>query len=95
MSIVLPGVLEVFARFFRSVSMLISEDLPTLLRPMKAYSGKEVCGHISALGLDVTKVAEFIFIGFFFLMVVMPIRSVRASAFLFRRVLRSAGGDVC
>src|SRR6056297_2260032 len=39
MVLVFPGFCEVNARFFRSISMLIREDLPTLDRPTKANSG--------------------------------------------------------
>ena len=38
MSRVLPGVPETLASPGRPVSMLMSDDLPTLLRPMKAMS---------------------------------------------------------
>ena len=41
---VLPGVAEILARFFCSHSMLMSDYFPTLLRPVKAYSGKTVVG---------------------------------------------------
>jgi hypothetical protein len=56
-SLVFPGVAEVFARFFRFVSMLISDDLPTLLLPMKAYSGIVGAGHFSMLVLLTKKAA--------------------------------------
>lgn len=39
------------------------EDLPTLERPMKAYSGISGFGQFSALGLLMTNVAEEISIG--------------------------------
>jgi hypothetical protein len=32
--------------------MFINEDLPTLLRPIKAYSGLSGFGHLSKLGLE-------------------------------------------
>ena len=38
MSRVLPGVAETFARPLTPVNMFMSDDLPTLLRPMKAMS---------------------------------------------------------
>jgi hypothetical protein len=41
---VLPGVELVFAKPFRSVNILISDDLPTLLLPMKANSGFSLWG---------------------------------------------------
>lgn len=44
MSRVLPGVPETFASPCRPVSMLMSDDLPTLLRPMKAMSFSESFG---------------------------------------------------
>jgi len=37
-SCVLPGVCEVFASPFLDTSILISDDLPTFERPIKAYS---------------------------------------------------------
>ena len=48
---VLPGVCEVFASPFRCTSMLISEDLPTFERPIKAYSGNSGAGNLSVLVL--------------------------------------------
>src|SRR5258705_7528585 len=36
---VFPGRFEILAKFLRPVSILISEDLPTLDRPIKANSG--------------------------------------------------------
>lgn len=44
MSRVLPGVPETFASPCRPVSMLMSDDLPTLLRPMKAMSFRSSFG---------------------------------------------------
>ena len=41
---VLPGVPETLARPLRPVSILTIDDLPTLLRPMKANSGSESFG---------------------------------------------------
>lgn len=57
MSRVFPGVAEVFARFFRLVSMLMSDDLPTLLLPMNAYSGSVGAGHFSMFVLLTKKSA--------------------------------------
>jgi hypothetical protein len=59
---VLPGVEDVIANLDLLVSILISDDLPTLLRPMNAYSGRSVLGHISALGEEPLYSAEIIFI---------------------------------
>jgi hypothetical protein len=59
-SCVLPGVFEVFARLFWPVSILISDDLPTLDRPMNAYSGMSGLGQRSIFGLLTTNVADFI-----------------------------------
>jgi len=42
---VLPGVAEVLASFLLPVSILMRLDLPTLERPMKAYSGQWCSGH--------------------------------------------------
>ena len=49
------------ARFFRSVSMLISDDLPTFERPMKAYSGRSPFGHWLTLCEEEMKDAFLIF----------------------------------
>ena len=46
MSCVLPGLPEVFARFLRSQMLFIKEDLPTLERPINAYSGVFSFGHL-------------------------------------------------
>ena len=43
---VFPGLEEVLARFLLLTSILIREDLPTLERPMKAYSGRSGDGHL-------------------------------------------------
>ena len=60
MSRVLPGVDEVMASFGFFVSILMRLDLPTLERPMKAYSGISDFGHISALELLIVNSALFI-----------------------------------
>ena len=62
MHMVLPGVDEVRARLRRSVRALMSDDLPTLLRPMKAYSGRLVLGHCSWEALLPIYSADVIFI---------------------------------
>ena len=62
MSIVFPGVDDVIASLLRWVSMLMRLDLPTLERPMNAYSGKSVLGHMSARGLLHLNSAVLIFI---------------------------------
>jgi hypothetical protein len=43
------------------LSMLMSEDLPTLLLPMKAYSGLSGFGALSTEGLEITYAACLIF----------------------------------
>jgi hypothetical protein len=58
-----PGVEEVLARFLIPVSMLINDDFPTLLRPMKAYSGLSGLGQDAVSGLLMTYVALWTFIG--------------------------------
>src|SRR5699024_402951 len=63
---VFPGFPEVRAIFLRLVSILIKEDLPTLLRPTKAYSGNCVAGHLRASALLTTKEADSISIIYFF-----------------------------
>lgn len=40
MIFVLPGVEDVFASLLLLHNIFMSDDLPTLLRPMNAYSGK-------------------------------------------------------
>ena len=57
-SCVLPGAEEVLASRSLLQSMLISEDLPTLLRPMKAYSGLSGSGHLSKPGLLMMYLAD-------------------------------------
>src|SRR5574344_125979 len=61
MHMVLPGVEEVSASFFLLVSALMRDDLPTLLRPMKAYSTSPLVGHFSRLGLEPMYLADVIF----------------------------------
>lgn len=51
MSCVLPGLEETLARPAWLVNRLINEDLPTLDRPMKAYSGRSAGGHRFTDGL--------------------------------------------
>jgi hypothetical protein len=58
MSWVLPGRPEVFANFFWLVIILIRDDLPTLLRPIKAYSGSWFFGHLETSWLLTTNVAD-------------------------------------
>ena len=58
-NIVFPGVAEVIASDLRPVSILISDDLPTLERPIKAYSGIPVSGHLLTSVLLITKRAFF------------------------------------
>ena len=58
---VLPGCADVFARFFCAVSRLISEDLPTFERPIKANSGKPVVGQRAGSVLLVMNSADSIF----------------------------------
>ena len=62
MSWVFPGFCEVIARPFFPVSMLMREDFPTLDRPMKAYSGRRLSGHLRTWLLLMTKVALLIII---------------------------------
>ena len=57
---VFPGVAEVLARFFFCVSMLMRLDLPTLLRPIKAYSGFVSLGHMETMGDERVNSAVFI-----------------------------------
>lgn len=61
MSMVLPGVDEVIARFFCPVSILMSDDLPTFDRPIKAYSWRgSPPGHLSTAGQLIENLAEVI-----------------------------------
>jgi hypothetical protein len=48
------------ARFLRCVSMFISDDLPTLLRPIKANSGSTGGGHNRWSVLLITNFESFI-----------------------------------
>ena len=57
MSLVFPGVPEVFAMFFLFTNMLMRLLLPTLLRPMKANSGLSGAGHCSMSVDDLRNVA--------------------------------------
>ncbi len=59
---VLPGVDDVIANLECPVSIFIRDDFPTLDLPIKAYSGSDVFGHMSALGLEMMNFAELIFI---------------------------------
>ena len=56
MSSVFPGLEEVLAIVCRH-RLLMSDDLPTLLLPIKAYSGNCDAGHCATSGLEMTKVA--------------------------------------
>ena len=56
----MPGVEDVLARFFCLVTILISEDLPTLLRPIKAYSGLSGFGHWVTNGEEMMYLADLI-----------------------------------
>ena len=60
-SCVLPGVWEVFASLEFPVRALISEDLPTLERPMKANSGSFRAGFCSTFVLLPENMAVLIF----------------------------------
>ena len=66
MSNVFPGVEEVMANPFRWVSILIKLDFPTLLRPIKAYSGSWPCGHLATSVLLITNSALLITIHYHF-----------------------------
>lgn len=54
MSSVFPGVADVLARFLWLHNIFIRLDFPTLLLPMKAYSGFTSLGHIVHVGLLIT-----------------------------------------
>ena len=56
------GVDDVFASPFTPHNTLISEDFPTLERPMKAISGNSVFGHWSTFALLLANDADWIFI---------------------------------
>ena len=64
MSWVLPGVCEVFARPLWNVNEFISDDLPTLERPIKANSGKRAGGQVLKSVLLVMNRAVSCAIGF-------------------------------
>ena len=61
-NMVLPGVEEVFASPLRPVSILMSDDLPTFERPMNAYSGSVVSGHLLTVLFEILNSADFIII---------------------------------
>jgi hypothetical protein len=54
-----PGSLDTFANFSCSVSRFMSEDLPTLERPISANSGKRSGGQSLTAGLLLMKTALF------------------------------------
>jgi len=60
---VFPGVVDTLERPRRSVRRLTNEDLPTLDRPIKANSGKEVWGNDSGDRALTTNSADLIFMG--------------------------------
>ena len=62
MRTVFPGVADVLARPDLPVSMLIRLLLPTLLRPMKANSGKFPSGHCSTRALLMKYSADLIIV---------------------------------
>jgi hypothetical protein len=51
MSWVFPGVWDIFASPFFCTSMFMSDDFPTLERPINAYSGITGGGNLSVLVL--------------------------------------------
>ena len=59
---VLPGTNEIFASPFLRTKVLISDDLPTLDRPIKAYSGRLSLGNLSIRVLLIRNSAFVIFI---------------------------------
>lgn len=59
---VLPGLAEVFAKPLWLQSILIRLDLPTLERPMKAYSGLVSTGHFVMVGDEMVNSDFVIFI---------------------------------
>lgn len=60
MIFVFPGVEEVCANLLLLHNMLMSELFPTLLRPIKAYSGITGLGHSVILADDLANMAFFI-----------------------------------
>ncbi len=60
MSCVFPGVPDVLARPFLEVSILMSEDFPTLERPIKANSGLPSVGHLETSVLEMLNSADLI-----------------------------------
>lgn len=60
MSRVLPGVDEVLARPLWLHNIFMRLDLPTLERPMNAYSALTSFGHIVTVGADMTNSELFI-----------------------------------
>jgi hypothetical protein len=66
MSKVFPGIADVIASLLWRVSIFMRLDLPTLERPIKAYSGRPSVGHFFTSLLLITKRADFI-TGLFFI----------------------------
>ena len=60
MSCVFPGVPEIFASDCLLVIIFINDDLPTLLRPINAYSGSFGGGHCLYPGLLIIYFADMI-----------------------------------
>jgi len=63
MSCVLPGVCDVLAKPFLATSILMSDDLPTFDRPIKAYSGFTGGGNLEICVLLQINSADFTIIG--------------------------------
>jgi hypothetical protein len=63
MSCVFHGLTLIFASHFLPQSILINDDLPTLLLPMKTNSSRSAGGHCCRFGAEVTNVADLICMG--------------------------------
>ena len=59
---VFPGACDVLASLLLFASILISDDLPTLERPINAYSGNFGSGHLLISVLLTVNSADFIII---------------------------------
>jgi len=60
MSWVFPGRPLVFAKLFRCINILMSDDFPTFDLPIKAYSGSLSLGHLATSLLLIINSADLI-----------------------------------
>ena len=83
MRVVLPGVDEVMASPLWRVSMLINDDLPTLERPMNAYSWRHSAGHLLTSELLISNFEDTISICCRFLQATSRVIAASGGLFIF------------